>query len=378
MSQAAGPRHPDPVKVVIAGAGVAGLEGLLALHELAGDRVQLELIASELRFTYRPAAMAEPFGLADRRVFDVAEVALRCGAVLHHSRLDEIDDRAGSGLMANGRHVEFDLLLLASGTRTQPALPGALTFRGPPDVAAYCDLLADLRAGALTRVAFAVPHGVVWPLPLYELAVLTAAHAAEHGRDPQLTLVTPEERPLDMFGTAAGGIAKRMLDEHGVRLVAGSFPIGFAGRRLSLAPHGALDADRCVALPVLTADPVRGLPYTNGFLDVDGHGLVRDCRRVYAAGDVIRFPVKLGGLAAQQADAAARAIAHRAGAPVDAEPFRPDLRAVLSTAAGPRRLSSSVEGAGELPPLRLTSPVLSAVLDGLSAAEAPRATERPA
>lgn len=354
--------------MVIAGAGVAGLEALIALHKLAGGRVQLELIAADLEFTYRPAAVAEPFGLTQRHVFDVAAIARGCGAQLHHSRLDEADDRAGVGLMENGRRVGFDLLLVASGTRAAPALPGALTFRGPPDVAAYRDLLADLRAGAIRRLAFAIPHGVVWPLPLYELALLTASHAAAQGRSPNLTLVTPEERPLDMLGPAASRITEQLLADQGVQLITNSFPIGFAGRRLSLAPQGALDADRCVALPVLSGDPVRGLPYTTGgFLEVDAHGLVEGCRRVYAAGDVIRFPVKLGGLAAQQADAAAQAIAARAGAAIQPVPFRPNLRAVLMTGAGPRHLSDvgGVESAPAESPI--PAPLLASVLAEQSA-----------
>ncbi len=342
---------------------MAGLEGLIALHKLAGDRVQLELIAADLEFTHRPAAVAEPFGLTEPHVFDVATIARRCGARLHHSRLAEADDRAGIGLMENGRRVEFDVLLIASGTRAAPALPGALTFRGSPDVAAYRDLLADLRAGAVRRLAFAVPHGVVWPLPLYELALLTASHAAEHGCSPSLTLVTPEEHALELLGPAASRITEQLMAEQGIQLITGSFPIGFAGHRLSLAPQGALDADRCVALPVLSGDPVRGLPYTTGgFLEVDGHGLVEGCERVYAAGDVIRFPVKLGGLAAQQADAAAQAIASRAGATVEAVPFRPNLRAVLLTGTGPRHLSG-VEGVESgLAGTSIPTPLLASVL----------------
>ena len=70
---------------------------------------------------------------------------------------------------------------------------------------------------------------------------------------------------------------------------------------------------------------MRGLSYTTGgFLVVDGHCLVEGCERVYAAGDVIRFPVKLGGLAAQQAAVAAQAIAARAGAPVGARALSAD------------------------------------------------------
>lgn len=65
---------------------------------------------------------------------------------------------------------------------------------------------------------------------------------------------------------------------------------------------------------------------------------------VFAAGDVTDFPIKQGGIATQQADAAAQAIAARAGAPVEPEPFRPVLRGVLLTGAVPRYLAAKVEG----------------------------------
>jgi sulfide:quinone oxidoreductase len=55
---------------------------------------------------------------------------------------------------------------------------------------------------------------------------------------------------------------------------------------------------------------------------------------VFAAGDVTNGPVKQGGLAAQQADAAALWIAAEAGAPVDPTPPAPVLRAVMFTPDG--------------------------------------------
>jgi sulfide:quinone oxidoreductase len=59
---------------------------------------------------------------------------------------------------------------------------------------------------------------------------------------------------------------------------------------------------------------------------------------VFAAGDVTAFPVKQGGIATQEADAAAEAIAAAAGCEVDPSPFDPVLRAVLWTGADPRYL----------------------------------------
>ena len=52
----------EPLRVVIAGGGVAGLEAMLALRELAGDRVDIELLSPSDEFVYRPMLVAEPFG----------------------------------------------------------------------------------------------------------------------------------------------------------------------------------------------------------------------------------------------------------------------------------------------------------------------------
>jgi hypothetical protein len=52
-----------PVDVVIVGGGVAGLEALLGLRAMAGDRVSITLAAAAHDFSYRPLAIAEPFGL---------------------------------------------------------------------------------------------------------------------------------------------------------------------------------------------------------------------------------------------------------------------------------------------------------------------------
>ena len=55
----------------------------------------------------------------------------------------------------------------------------------------------------------------------------------------------------------------------------------------------------------------------------------------YAAGDVTSFPIKQGGLAAQQADVVAAAIAAGAGVPIDLRPFAPVMRGLLLTGGAP-------------------------------------------
>ena len=98
-------------------------------------------------------------------------------------------------------------------------------------------------------------------------------------------------------------------------------------------PEGKhLHVDRVVTLPRLTGPRIDGLPHdAAGFLPVDLHGRVRDTPGVYAAGDVTDFGIKQGGIACQQADVAAEAIAAAAGAPVEPSAFAPVLRALLVT-----------------------------------------------
>jgi sulfide:quinone oxidoreductase len=102
---------------------------------------------------------------------------------------------------------------------------------------------------------------------------------------------------------------------------------------LTLSPgERALKAACVIALPLIEGPAIPGLPADeNGFIPIDDHARVRDTPDVYAAGDGTNFPIKQGGLATQQADAAAAHIAARAGAPAEAEPFRPVLRGKLLT-----------------------------------------------
>jgi sulfide:quinone oxidoreductase len=106
-----------------------------------------------------------------------------------------------------------------------------------------------------------------------------------------------------------------------------------------------LHAQRIVALPQLLGPSTPGVPTgTDGFIPIDEHCKVRGLEHVYAAGDATDFPIKLGGIAAQQADVAARAIARLAGVPVEDHPFDPEIHAILIGGGEPLYLSARVTG----------------------------------
>jgi sulfide:quinone oxidoreductase len=147
--------------------------------------------------------------------------------------------------------------------------------------------------------------------------------------------------------------------------------------RLKLNPHGVtLDVERIVSAPRLTGPAIPGLPADpEGFLVTDAHSRVRGVPNVYAAGDVTAFPVKQGGIACQQADAAAADIAARAGAPVEPTPFAAVLRGVLLTERWARFMrreeGETTEVAGRAlwwPPTKIAGRELAGYLQGLDEA----------
>src|SRR5919199_2355243 len=205
---------PDRLRVLVAGGGVVGLETLLALHDLAGERVRCTLLTPEREFVYRPMAVAEPFsrGRAARHRLDA--IARDLGAELVAGRLAEVDVDGGQAVTDDGRRLDYDALVIGVGAASEPALPRVLTWTPESDADVYGGLLRDLDEGYTKRVAFVVPVGAAWPLPAYELALMTAWQARGMGHDDvHITVYTPEEAPLAIFGAAPSAALRDDLEE---------------------------------------------------------------------------------------------------------------------------------------------------------------------
>jgi sulfide:quinone oxidoreductase len=336
----------EQLHVLIAGGGVAALEAMIALRSLAEERVDVELLAPDNDFFYRPLSVAEPFDMGEAHRFDLFSLARGCGARHTLGSVVAVDADEHSIRTSRNAKIPYDVLLIATGARPREAIRGALTFRGQTDVGAVRGLLRDLDDGVVQRVVFALPGGVTWPLPLYELALQTADHLSRKGnRRASLDFVTPEETPLAVLGTEASETVARLLEEREIALLTATYPETFENGELRVVPGVALSADRVVSLPRLRGVPLAGVPQEpDFFIPTNADGQVDGLADVYAAGDITTFPVKQGGLAAQQADAVAGTIAARAGSPVAPEPFAPVLRGLLLTGSVPVYLREELGG----------------------------------
>lgn len=334
----------ERTRVLIAGGGVAGLEALLALSELARELVSVDVICPDDEFVFRPMLVAEPFGVAEVLRLDLSEVVAEAGARHIKDALTAVDPAARTVGTADGETLGYDALIVAVGAKPVEAVPGALTFGGPAERRQFGEMLRALGRRGAKRLVFVVPQGVSWSIAAYELALLTAAERdARRIPGVELSVVTHESAPLEALGPVASQLVASRLEEAGVSVEPGRVAERVEAGELALASGERLDAMGFVALPTLEVEPIPGLPQRHGgFVHTDATMRVAGLQSVWAAGDVTWFPVKQGGLAAQQSDAAARAIAAAAGAHVPVEPFQPVLRAALITGGAPEFLRADL------------------------------------
>jgi sulfide:quinone oxidoreductase len=319
-------------RAVICGGGIAAVEGLLRLRRLAGDGVDVTMLAPNDELRYRPLAVQEPFAAPGARRYALGPIARRTGAELVADTLEWVDADAQVVHTGGGQEIGYDALLLAVGARSVATLSHVTTFDDAHADDTYLGIVQDVEEGYAKRLALVVPDGPTWSLPAYELALQTADRAFGMGTaEMNITVVTPESAPLAVFGQEASAAVDRTLRTAGVRLIPGATAEVPANRRLIVRPSGEeLEPELIVALPRVEGRPLRGVPSVDGgFVPIDRH-----CRvvgmggRVFAAGDATDFPVKQGGIGAQQADAAAAGIAALAGEG-EPEAFEPVLRGAL-------------------------------------------------
>jgi len=337
---------PGRPRVLIAGGGVAATECALALNELAPGLTDTAVIAPNEELVNRPMTVREPFAQPRAQRYPLARIAHDAGAELIADSLAWIDPGKRTAHTGTGAELSYDMLVIALGARIHTRYKHAITIDDRKLDETLEGLIQDVEGGYARRVAFIAPGRMAWPLPLYELALMTAGRAYDMGVELEATLVTPEDAPLAIFGSAASTAVEQRLARAGVQVISSSYAeVPRMGEVVLNPGDRRLEVDRVVALPELYGPSLRGIPLgEHGFLRVSPHCEVRDVDGVYAAGDCTDFPVKHGGVATQQADAVAEAIAARAGAALDPKPFHPVVHGMLLTDQEPLYLTARITG----------------------------------
>jgi sulfide:quinone oxidoreductase len=295
----------DPLRVVVAGGGLAAQELLPALRALAGDRVAVTVVTPDPADAFTVLASQTRAKVLDDALAWVDPVS----EVVHTEA---------------GQALPYDAFVVAIGARTVAHAPRALSIDPRCTDAALDDLLREIVAGTVHSAAFVVPERAAWAPALYDLALDAAAGARENELEPRLTLVTAEDQPLAHLGPGVTAATTDALEDAGIAVVTRAHAlVPGPGQVVVPALRLTVKADRIFTVGELLGPAVRGLPGgAHGFLPVDPYGRVRGVRDIYAAGDTTDHPVKTGDVASRQADTVARTIAARAGADVVPVPFR--------------------------------------------------------
>jgi sulfide:quinone oxidoreductase len=338
--------RPDPLRVVIVGGGVAALETALALADLGGDRTDVTVIAPNIELVYRPMVVREPFAYSAARRYPLDPIVRHAGATLLHGELGWIDPVGRTIHTKADESIEYDALVLALGASISKRYEHALTIDDRDLDETMHGLIQDVEGGFIHKLAFVAPGRMAWPLPLYELALMTAGRAYDMGIDLETTIVTPEDGPLAIFGASASGSIAELLARASIETIHSAYAEVPNAREVVINPGDRhLAVDRVIALPELFGPGVRGIPLgDHGFIRVDPYCRVPGVEHVYAAGDVTDFPIKHGGIGSQQADTAAQSIASLAGASVAPQRFNPTIHGMLLTNEKPQYLTAHITG----------------------------------
>src|ERR1700682_3841486 len=288
----------------------------------------------------------EPFAYSAARRYPLAKIVHDAGARLISGELGWVDPDAQNIHTTADESLEYDALVLALGATVTERYPHALTLDDRDLDEAMHGLIQDVEGGYIHKLAFVAPGRFACPLPLYELALMTAGRAYDMGITLQTTIVTPEDGPLTILGPAASSAVGALLSKANVETITSAYAeVPHSGEVVIHPGDRHLEVDRVVALPELFGPTVRGVPHgEHGFIRVDPYCRVPGAEHVFAAGDATEFPIKQGGLGAQQGDTVAESIAALAGASLTPSRFDPVIQGMLLTDERPRYLTAHITG----------------------------------
>jgi NADPH-dependent 2,4-dienoyl-CoA reductase/sulfur reductase-like enzyme len=281
---------PNAPRIVIAGAGLAGLRAAERVRELGFDG-ELVIIGEESRAPYHRPALSKQFLLGEQRPRDLElhsyvelDAQWRLG-----TRVRGLDPARRVLELPGGEELSYDGLVIATGVQA----------RHPAGVPIYDPRLSALRtvedAVAVQRALNASDQPVVVVGGGF-LAVELAATFRQFGRD--VTMVSRSPVLLGhVLGPALGEGIGRMHEARGVSLALGTEVRNWAPKDWGIGMHlssGKVVVAGCVVLAVGSVPAVdwlrgSGLDISDG-VKCGPTCHVEGAEDVVAAGDIARWP----------------------------------------------------------------------------------------
>jgi NADPH-dependent 2,4-dienoyl-CoA reductase/sulfur reductase-like enzyme/nitrite reductase/ring-hydroxylating ferredoxin subunit len=276
-----------PGKIVIVGGGAAGFAAaeMLRRQDFRGSIVMLSNEAAapvdrpNLSKDYLAGSAPEDW-LPLRPDEFYADAAID---LLLATEVASLDTKASAVVLADGKTVPYDRLLLATGAEpVRLPIPGA----DQPHV-------HTLRSLADCRAIIAAADGARRAVVIGASFIGLEAAASLRARDIEVHVVGLEARPMErVLGPEMGDFVRRLHEEHGVIFHLGDTVTAIDGKRATLKSGGVIEADVVVVgvgvRPRLALAEKAGLAIDRG-VTVNAR-LETSVPGIYAAGDIARWP----------------------------------------------------------------------------------------
>ncbi len=307
-------------RVLILGAGFAGLELATRLSDEVPDRVDVTLIDQSDWFAFGYSKLDVMFGRetpdAVRLYYrDIVKPSVR----FRRETIRSIDP-VHRTVTTDRETYETDVLVIALGADVAPELtPGLVEgghdFYSPAGAERLRELLPSWDGGDV--VISVLGPFYKCPAAPYETAMMLHDFLTQRGVRSAATIkvLTPMSTPIPISAEASAGI-KAGLEERGIEFWPETVVTGLdpATRQATLRDGRAIDYDLFLGVPVHRAPAVveeSGLT-VGGWIPVDHTTFATQFPNVFAVGDVTSAPVpRVGVIAEGEAGTVADVLVHR-------------------------------------------------------------------